>query len=156
MGADKSRGRDEVQVGVEVMSRWLGCGERAVQKTIRELTLSGSLPLIQKRIPGGLGHTTLYAFVHDPFALAARQAEAAAVGGKRNISTRRAIVITDETRCLTPGQVEWLASWCGEEPKDGNDPPSREFYALRRHLSDCEFCDACVNEAHKELPAEAA
>jgi hypothetical protein len=94
MGIDKKRARDEVQVGADVMARWLGCKERAVQKFIRELTLSGPLPLIDKRVPGGVGKTTLYAFVCDPFELAARQAEAALANcGARNVSTRPAIEI---------------------------------------------------------------
>lgn len=156
MGADKTRGRDEVQVGVDVMARWLGIGNRGVQKVIRELTLSGSLPLIQKRIPGGLGHTTLYAFVRDPFALAAKQADAAEAGGSRNVSTRPRIAIVDQRRCFTPGQVEWFASWWGQDPKDGDGPDSREFYALKRHLYACEVCEARVDEAYSKCLKDAA
>ena len=159
MGASKTRRPDEVQVGISVMRRWMSGrspqgsikerASRAVQNDIRELTLSGPLPLIEKRVQGGLGgKRTVYSFVTDPFKLAERQLTRAkyAAAGEHNISTRAAIQIIDAVsgdRCLTERQVEWFAATDGEPEYD--DPDEREYYWIRDHIADCAACTERVN-----------
>lgn len=98
MGSSYGRGRDEAQVGIDVMCRWTGLKERTIQKYIRELTLSGSLPLLEKRVQGGLGgRRNVYGFVLDPFQLAQRQALDArtATPEDDNVAIRAPIEIID-------------------------------------------------------------
>src|SRR5687768_588105 len=145
MGQSRGRRNDETQVGIMVMERWLGKKKRAVQNDIRELTLSGALPLLEKREPGGLGgKRTVYAWVRDPFSLAEKQLLRAreAQPGDVNVATRAPIQIVDgdgTDRCPTDAQINWFADMDGE-PEYG-DPESGHYFWMRDHTDRCERCD---------------
>jgi hypothetical protein len=133
------------------MERWLGKKARAIQNDIRELTLSGALPLLEKREQGGLGgKRTVYAWVSDPFELAERQLLRAATAqpADLNVARRAPIRIVDadgSERCATDNQIEWFASTGGEPEYD--DPETRHYYWIRDHTDRCEGCGRQLDQA---------
>ena len=153
-------GQFQTKIAISKMQLWMGGrSQRAVQDDIRELTLSGPLPLIRKLVPGGMGgRRTLYGFVLNPFDLAEQQLTQAQTArrGTINIATRPPIQIVEQLpsdSCPTDHQIEWFASYGGEQPEYGA-PETNEYYWMRDHTSQCERCDKRVNQAADRIERE--